>query len=397
MSDLMDKIKADQCVTVYGDFNADNFMKPLYILDPLGYLKIRRNLAWNLYFKISRQYSDPIRSMYFVIYEIASIVREMNFRNINMNFALPSILDKINTSLKLAWKDNTISIKDPINIEIDIDLYKMIKSSIENDFDIEILNQKREVKNQLDLYKLSNVKGLALVSAFSYENGKIKMQLNLNYSPPNKGLNREISADELNRILRITAKEVNEKSIDTHSSLEEFMIDLIESLIEPILSEIKENIANKLGFKEVVYIPSCRPFILNAEESALNSEEIAQLFTDSCQTAINRIRSGKSNFFENYGFEYLKNSNGIVIYEDKPVINATKYIKSISALILELNSIKDQSLVIIENPEEYSTEDKYTLIINILKKLLEKGNKILVITYNRNFLDSLKAIKCHVK
>ncbi|ARM76157.1 hypothetical protein B6F84_09085 [Acidianus manzaensis] len=371
-------------------------MKPLYILDSLGYLKLRRNIAWNLYFKISREYSDEIRSIYFVIYEISAIVREMNFRNINMNFALPSILDNINTSMKLSWKNNTLSIKDPLNVELELNLYELIKSLIGNNFDPEIISQKREVKNQLDLYKFSNVKGLTLIASFSFENNKLKMNLNLNYYIPDKGFNREISAEELNKVLRVTAKEVNEKSIDTHSSLEEFMIDVIESLIEPILYDIKENISNKVGFKEITYIPSGRPFILNAEESALNTEEIAQLFTDPCQMAINRIRSGKSSFTENYGLDKLKNSNGIMTYEDTPLINKDKYIRSISALILELNSVKDTSLIIIENPDEYTIKENYPLILNILKKIMEKGNKILIITYNSEFLEKLKDIGCNI-
>ncbi|WP_148691940.1 hypothetical protein [Acidianus manzaensis] len=396
MSDLLEKIKSRRCCIVYGNFDVENFMKPLYILDSLGYLKLRRNIAWNLYFKISREYSDEIRSIYFVIYEISAIVREMNFRNINMNFALPSILDNINTSMKLSWKNNTLSIKDPLNVELELNLYELIKSLIGNNFDPEIISQKREVKNQLDLYKFSNVKGLTLIASFSFENNKLKMNLNLNYYIPDKGFNREISAEELNKVLRVTAKEVNEKSIDTHSSLEEFMIDVIESLIEPILYDIKENISNKVGFKEITYIPSGRPFILNAEESALNTEEIAQLFTDPCQMAINRIRSGKSSFTENYGLDKLKNSNGIMTYEDTPLINKDKYIRSISALILELNSVKDTSLIIIENPDEYTIKENYPLILNILKKIMEKGNKILIITYNSEFLEKLKDIGCNI-
>lgn len=382
------------CQLYYGYFDLQDLINSLSILDPSGYLKIRRMLAWNLYFHLSRNYSDQLRNLYYVIYEISAIIRELNFRNINPAFALPSILDKINTSMRLEWKNGEFSLKDPLNISCEIDINneinKLLKIEIENKGKISVKESEIKSLNQMDLYKLSSVKGLNLESEFYYKDGKVNVKINLKFKPENKGLNKEIKAEELNKVLRITAKEVNERAINSHEVFEDFMAGIMEALIQPFLDKYKNELTEILGFKELLYIPPGRHFILNAEESALNNEEIAQLFSDSCQLAINRIKEGKSSFYDNFSLP-ISIKGVLVFYEDSQITSlSSRSIKSLATLILEVNSLKDRALVIIESPEEFLLDEDKKRVVDIIIRMLEKGNKVIIHTWDKKILEYFK-------
>jgi hypothetical protein len=387
----------EDCNIIYGYEDLSDLIDSLSILDPTGYLKERRKIAWKTYFHLSREYSDVIRQMYFTIFEIASIVREMNFRYINMTYALPNVIENVGTSMKLQWKDGKISFKNPIHIELESNLTDEIKNDINvriNDKEIVIPENNREIKNSFDLYQITGVRDFYVTSKFKYNNRKIIIDIDLEYYPPNKGINREISVDELNRVLRVTAKEVNEKSIGSHSEFEEFGISIVESLIEPLIITAKENISYLLGSKEVLYIPSSRPFLLNAEESALNSQEQAQIFTAKCEMAINRIHSGKMNFNSEYSsfVPGLRVDGGIIEYNGKSIASASYNIKTLAAIVLELNSLKENAIIILDAPEEYIIDEDWKIIINLIDTILKNGNKIIIHTWNKRMKDTLMEI-----
>ncbi|AWR93746.1 hypothetical protein [Acidianus brierleyi] len=388
----------NDCNVFYGYDNLSDLINSLSILDPTGYLKERRKIAWTAYFHISREYSDEIRKMYFTIFEIASIVREMNFRYINMAYALPSIISNVNTSIQLSWRDNKISLKTPIHIELESNLVEEIKKDINvkiNDKEITVTENDREIKNSFDLYQITGVRDFYIISRFRYNSGKIVIDIDLEFYPSNKGINREISIEELNRVLRVTAKEVNEKSIGSHSEFEEFMISIVESLIEPLIIGVRENVSELLGLKEMVYIPPSKPFMLNAEESALNAQEVAQIFLDKCEMAINRIRSGKLNFSENEYTSYLpglKIEGGLIEYNGKSIAISPYNIKALATIILELSSIKENAIVFLEAPEEYIIDEDRRMILNILDTVLKNGNKIIVHTWSRSMKEMLESL-----
>ncbi len=384
----------DNCQVYYGYFDLEDLVNSLSILDPSGYLKIRRMLAWNLYFHLSRNYTDQLRNLYYVIYETSAIMRELNFRNINPNYALPSILDKINTSMKLTWKNGEFSLKDPLNISCEIclndEINKLVKIEAENQGKIQVKDNEIKSSNQMDLYRLSDVKGLSLNSEFHYKDGKVNIIIDLKFKPENKGFNKEIQADELNRILRITAKEVNEKAINSHEVFEDFMVGIMETLIQPFLDKYKNSLADIVGFKELLYIPAGRHFILNAEESALNNEEIAQLFSDSCQLAINRIKEGKGFFSDNFSMP-INIKGGLVFYEDSQITSLeSKSIKSLATIILELNSLRDPALIIIESPEEFLLDEDKRKIVEIVRKMIDNGNKVIIHTWDSKIVEYFK-------
>ncbi|MQL54999.1 hypothetical protein [Acidianus ambivalens] len=388
----------NNCQIYYGYFDLQDLVNSLSILDSSGYLRIRRMLAWNLYFHLSRNYSDQLRNLYYVIYEISAIIRELNFRNINPAYALPSILNNINTSMKLSWKNGEFSLKDPLEISCEIDLNaeinKLIKLEVEGKGKISVRENEIKSSNEMDLYKLSDVKGLSLESEFFYRDGKVNVKIDLKFKPENRGLNKEINAEDLNKVLRITAKEVNEKAINSHEFFEDFMVGIMETLIQPFLEKYKNELAEVLGFKEILYIPAGRHFILNAEESALNNEEITQLFSDSCQLAINRIKEGKSSFFDSFSLP-ISVKGGLVFYEDSQITSlASRSIKSLATIILEVNSLKDQALIIMESPEEFLLDEDKSRIVNILEKLMGKGNKVIIHTWDKKFLEYFK--ECNV-
>jgi len=388
----------NDCNVFYGYEDLSDLINSLSILDPTGYLKERRKIAWIAYFHISREYSDEIRKMYFTIFEIASIVREMNFRYINMAYALPSIISNVNTSIQLSWKDNKISLKTPIHIELEFNLVEEIKKDINvkiNDKEITVTENDREIKNSFDLYQITGVRDFYIISRFRYNSGKIVIDIDLEFYPSNKGINREISTEDLNRVLRVTAKEVNEKSIGSHSEFEEFMISVVESLIEPLIIRVKENVSELLGLKEMVYIPPSKPFMLNAEESALNAQEVAQIFLDKCEMAINRIRSGKLNFSENEYTSYLPGlevDGGLLQYNGKSIAISPYNIKALATIILELSSIKENAIVFLEAPEEYIIDEDRRIILNILNTVLKNGNKIIVNTWSRSMKEMITSL-----
>ncbi|BDC19510.1 hypothetical protein HS5_24000 [Acidianus sp. HS-5] len=378
----------------YGYFDLQDLVNSLSILDPTGYLKIRRMLAWNLYFYLSRNHTDQLRNLYYVIYETSAIMRELNFRNINPNYALPSILDRVNTSMRLTWKNGEFSLKDPLNISCEINLNseinKLIKIEVENQGKINVNSNEIKSNNQMDLYKLSDVKGLSLESEFHYKDGKVNVIIDLKFKPENKGFNKEIQAEELNRILRITAKEVNEKAINSHEIFEDFMVGIMETLIQPFLDKYKSELAEVLGFKELLYIPAGRHFILNAEESALNNEEIAQLFSDSCQLAINRIKEGKSFFYDSFSMP-ISIKGGLIFYEDSQITSLeSRSIKSLATIILEVNSLRDQALIIIESPEEFLIDEDKRKVVEIIRKMMDKGNKVIIHTWDSKIVEYFK-------
>ncbi|NON62708.1 hypothetical protein [Acidianus sp. RZ1] len=370
----------ENCLVLYGYHDVQNVVNSLQILDTLGYQSIRHRIAWDIYFKISREYSDDIRTLYFTIFEISSIFRELNFRNIDPSYALPSIISNIPISLKLKVENNTIYLSSPIHLSIEADLTKMLMKMIGRR--LQDINLPYSSKVTIPLQQLTGIKDFEIILENDYNNNKININLDLKLPLYSRGLKRNFSVEDAKKILIVTANEVNSKSFDMNPIFEDFSVRLIESSIEPALSAIKDILSNESEISEIVYIPALRPFLLNAEESALSQEEIAQLFSDGCVMAINRIREGKMSFKNDNFIRELKVENKSLKYKNNSIVLAPLHVKTISAILLELLAAKDNSLVIIENPEEFLIEEDKNLVVSVLKDFLHKNNdkKLLVIT-----------------
>ncbi|MCI2415136.1 MAG: hypothetical protein MPF33_07855 [Candidatus Aramenus sp.] len=381
----------DDVTVLYGE-EVDDLVTSLSALDPTGYANLRRRVAWDLYFKASRAFSNQIREAFFALFELSAIVRELNFRFVNPSYALPSVVERLSTSAKLKWEKGRVTLKDPVEVEVEFDVAKEIGKRVKVEVDgkeVKASPTPTGEKTRLDLSRLTGVKGMFLSLDSTYDEGNLRASLNLEYVPEDRGMNKDVDVEELNKVLRVTAKEVNEKSIGSQSTFEDFMVSVAEVLVEPTISSFREELERTLGVREMVYIPPSRPFLLNASFSALTEQEVAQLFSSNCVMAMERVRRGKGVLSENsLG---LKVDGGVVEYQGVQVTSALKWVKALATVILELASVRDRALIVIEAPEEYLTEDKRKVILEVLSREVEKGNKLLVSTWDRGMAMALRS------
>ncbi len=379
-------------VTVLYGEDVDDLVTALMALDPTGYVNLRRRVAWDLYFRASRAFSDQIREAFFALFELSAVVRELNFRFVNPSYALPSLVGKLNTSAKLKWEKGKVTLENPVEVEIEFDVVKELRKHVNLEIDgkdVKVSPSSTGERTRLDLSRLTGVKGVFLSLESAYRDGNLRASLNLEYVPMERGMNKDVDVEELNKVLRVTAKEVNEKSIGSQSALEDFMVSVAEVLVEPTLSSFREELEKALGVREMVYIPPSRPFLLNASFSALTEQEVAQLFSSNCVMAMERVRRGKGGLSENpLG---LKVDGGIVEYQGIQVTSAPKWVRALATVVLELASVRDRALIVLEAPEEYLTEDKRTLMLELLAREVEKGNKLLVSTWDRGMEMALRS------
>ena len=349
------------CKVIYGYKDLTDEIRDYFILDPTGFNDLKRNVAFDLNFKIQRKNYEKLRNLYFTIYEIDTIIRELNFRMINPNFVLPSIINKINTSLPLTWKNGEITLKEPLIIET------------ETQFE-----DKTETNVNIDLSRYTGIKNFALKTKVKLDGKVLRAELNLSLKLDNKGIDRSVSEEEVNKLLQVTAREVNQKSMISQSQLDEIGEGIIESLIEPLLEREREEFERKTGLTDFIYIPSDRATLLNVSESALTNEEISQLFSQKCKFAIFRVKEGIKKFKPYFSSE-VKVQNGVLYWKDEAITNAPPSVKSLAVIDAELSTATGRSLVVIEYPEEYLTDEE---VEEVAKKLRELNNshEVIVIT-----------------
>ncbi|MBB5254636.1 hypothetical protein [Sulfurisphaera ohwakuensis] len=357
------------CRVIYGYKDLTDEIKQYYILDPIGFSNYKKKLAFDLNFKLQRENSEKLRDLYFTIFELSSIMRELNFRMINPNYALPSLINKINTSLPLLWKNSEISLRQPVKIETQTNFNENIESSV-----------------TIDLFQLTGIKNFELKARLKIENKKLTATLDLSLKIENKGVSKNVNEEEINKLLQVTAREVNQKSLISQSQLDEIGENLIESMIEPVLLREREEFEIKTGIKDFIYIPSNRALLLNASESALSDEEIVQLFSDKCIFAIQRVKEGIKNFKSLFSAG-VKNENGILYWSNESIYKAPPSVKSLALIDAELSTIKGKALIVIEYPEEYLVEEEIDRIIQLLKNL-DKEHEVIIITGNRKIKES---------
>ena len=344
-----------------GDYDTKALIDKYKVLDQTGFNNVRNKLSWDLGFRLERNYDEVIRKLYFTIFEISSIVRELNFRNIDPTYALPPIVKDLNTSLPLKWDKKEVRLQRPLSLSVKID-------DILRKYGINTTENVSENSLIIDLYRETGVMGLEVEVNMS-----IKENLNANvdivYKPIERGLKRGISAEELNRVLRVTAGETNQKSISIHSQLNNVEREIIGSIIDPIL----ERFAKSMEYTDFVYIPPCRNILYSLSTSALTDEEKVQIFSEGCIIALERLR------------KVLKDKNGvevhgkeIVLSEDLPL-----NVKSLAVIkLLVLSAKGNNPLILIEYPEEFlKKEDKEELL-----KFLKNVNGRIVIVSNDDYL-----------
>ncbi len=382
--------KLDDVTVLYGE-EVDDLVTSLSALDPTGYSNLRRRVAWGLYFRASREFSDQIRGVFFAIFELSALVRELNFRMVNPTYALPSVVDRLSTSVGLKWEKDKVTLREPVEVKVDFDVVqevrKLVKVSVDGKEVLPAPFPGRE-RTRLDLGRLTGVKGMSLLVDSTYQGKGLSATLDVEYLPESRGMNKNVDVEELNKVLRVTAKEVNERSIGSQSTLEDFMVGVAEALVEPSLSTFREELERYLGVKEMVYIPPSRPFLLNASLSALTEQEATQIFSGNCLLAIERIRRGKESLKENpLG---LKVDGGVVEYQGVQVTSAPRWVRALSALLMELASVRERALLILEAPEEYLVEEKRGLLLDILRREVERGNKLLISTWERKMAEDIR-------
>lgn len=361
----------NMCEVVYGYEDLSDKIKQYYILDPTGFNNYKRSVSFDLNFKLQRKNSEKLRNLYFTIFEIASVIRELNFRMINPSYVIPSIINKVNTTLPLQWKNNEISLKEPVEIET------------ETNFD-----EKIETSTVIDLFQLTGVKIFELKAKVEINNKKLKAQLNISLILENRGMSRNISEEEVNKLLQVTSREVNQKTLLTQSQLDEIGENLIESMIDPLISKQREEFERETGLSDFVYIPADRALLLTASESALSNEEIAQLFSEKCSFSINRVKEGIKNFKPLFTKD-VENQNGTLFWKNESITRAPPYVKSLAVIDSELSTVKGKALIVIEYPEMYLTEEQVKEIIPLLRKI-DQEHRLIIITGNKKIKEECK-------
>ncbi|BFH72799.1 hypothetical protein SJAV_07430 [Sulfurisphaera javensis] len=357
------------CKVIYGYDDLSEKLREYYILDPTGFTNYKKRIAFDLNFKLQRKNSEKLRNLYFTIFEISTIMRELNFRMINPNYVIPSIINKINTTLPLSWRNNEITLKEPIEIETETSFDEKTESSI-----------------IIDLFELTGIKNFQIKAKVELAERKLKAKLDISLKIESKGISKSVSDEEINKLLQVTSREVNQKSLISQSQLDEIGENLIESMIEPILLREREEFERKAGFNDFIYIPSDRALLLNASESALSNEEIAQLFSEKCVLTINRIKEGIKNF-KPFFSEDIKNENGVLYWKNESITKAPPSVKSLAVIDSVLSSIKGKTLIVIEYPEEYLTEEEIDKVTRLLKKLDEE-HELIIITGNKKIKEA---------
>ncbi|MBP1357807.1 MAG: hypothetical protein JZD40_04885 [Sulfolobus sp.] len=352
------------CKVIYGYKDLESELKHYYILDPVGFNNFKRNIAFDLNFKIQRRNYETLRKLYFTIFEIDSIIRELNFRMVNPNFVLSSTVNKINTSLPLTWKNGMLSLREPVIIETD------------SDFDDEM-----ETSVNIDLSKFTGLKNLILKAKVKLQGKKLIAELNLFLRLDNRGIDKNVSEEEINKLLKVNSREVNQKSLISQSQLDEIGEGIIQSLVEPIIEKEREEFQRKSGFSDFVYIPSDRTILLNVSESALTNEEISQLFSQKCSFALYRVKEGIKKFKPFFSKD-VKVENGVLFWGDKPIGDAPPNVKSLAVIDAELSTVSQRGFIVVEYPEQYLTEEE---IEKVTKKLKELGelHELIIITGNK--------------
>jgi len=353
------------CKVIYGYEDLTEEIKKYYILDPTGFNTFKKNVAFDLNFKIQRKNYEKLRNLYFTIFELDAIIRELNFRMVNPNFILPSIITKINTSIPLTWKNGEITLKEPVVIETETQFEDITETSV-----------------NIDLSTFTGIKNFTLKAKVKLDKKILRAELSLSLKLDNRGIDRSISEEEVNKLLQVTSREVNQKSMISQSQLDEIGENIIESLIEPILEKEKEDFQRKTGFTDFIYIPSDRSTLLNVSESALTGEEISQLFSQKCSFAIYRVKEGIKRFKPYFSSEEVKVQNGVLYWKDETIGNAPPKIKSLVTIDAELSTASGRSLVVIEYPEEYLTEEETEIVASKLREL-SKEHELIIITGNK--------------
>ena len=362
------------CKVFYGYKDLSDVIEKYKILDDEGLEAIKKRLAWELNFRLERTYGDIIRKLYFTIFEISSIYRELAFRNANPAYVLPSVVSSLNTTLELTVQDNKLKLKTPLAFSVRVsDLIRRFTGfSIDN-------IQGNSVS--IDLSKFTGVREFFLDAKMDITNGDLNAIVDLRLPLQNRGLNRDVKAGELNQVLVVTARETNQKAIGVHQQLSEVSQSLIESIIEPILYDVRDEFARREGVSEFVYVPYARPFILNATFSALNSEEEAQLFGEKCKLAVHKLRKmGEIDLGE--GLKLTK--DGKVVKDGEEVSDPS--LVSYAVLKALVKSTKN-AVIVIEYPEEYQTEEMKVKILEEIRKLAETGNVVYIVTSDKNFMN----------
>lgn len=352
------------CKVIYGYKDLEDELKQYYILDPVGFKNFKKNVAFDLNFKIQRRNYEILRNLYFTIFEIDSIIRELNFRMVNPNFVLPSVINKINTSLPIMWKNGELTLMEPVIIETD------------SNFD-----ENMETNVNIDLSKFTGLKNFILKAKVKLREKKLIAELNLILKLGNQGIDKSVSEEEINKLLKATSMEVNQKSLVSQSQLDEIGEGIIQSLLEPIMEREKEEFQRKTGFSDFVYIPSDRSILLNVSESALTNEEIYQLFSQKCSFALYRVKEGIRKF-KPFFSEDVREENGVLFWGDKPIGNAPPNVKSLAVIDAELSTVSRRGLIVIEYPEQYLTEEEIEKVTKKLKELVEL-DELIIITGNK--------------
>ncbi|BCU71480.1 hypothetical protein [Stygiolobus caldivivus] len=364
------------CKVFYGYKDLNELFNKYKILSDEGLDYIKRKLAWELNFRLERTYGDVIRKLYFTIFEIASIYRELSFKNANPSYTLPSVIHSLNTTLELTVSDGQIRLKNPL--VLDVEVLDLIKRYVGLEVDKISGNS-----ISIDLSRYTGVKGLILDAKMEVDKGILHTTVDLKLPLENKGFNREVTAEELNKVLVVTARETNQKAIGIHQQLTEVSQSLIESIVEPILYDLRDEFINREGVSDIVYVPYARPFILNASFSALNSEEEAQLFSEKCRVTIHKLKKVGD----------LDLGNGLKLTRDGKVLRDNEEVKEPStlsyAVFKALISRAKKSVVIIEYPEEYQTEESKKEVLEEIIRLSERGNTVYVVTADKEVLNTL--------
>jgi len=360
------------CHIFYGYKDLSDLIEKYKILDDEGLENIKKKVSWELNFRLERAYEDLIRKLYFTIFEVASVYRELAFRNANPSYTLPSVIPSLNTTLELTVVDGVIRLKGPLLFDIRVsDVIRRFTG-----FELENVSSN---SISIDLSRYTGVKNFFLDAKMEVSSGNLHTEVNIKLPLENKGFNREISADELNKVLVVTARETNQKAIGIHQQLTDISQSLIESILEPILYDVREEFIKKEGVSELIYVPYARPFILSASFSALNNEEEAQLFSEKCRMTIHKLKK--------LGDRDL--GDGLKLTKEGRVLKNNTEVKEPStlsfAVLKALISKAKNAIIIIEYPEEYQTEEKKAEILDEIKKISETGNRVYIITADKMF------------
>ncbi len=390
MEDLLRELKDKGIKAIYGYYDLTELYNSYSILDYEGYLQARKRVAWELASAITRESEGKLESFYMTMTMMLVFFREISFKMVKPSKAIP-LLKEVGTPLPVKFDGNTLSLEKPVRIETSFDFQKVMGKILGKEVNMDLfdVNASREVEG----LKSISMKGLKIIMKMDYSKGKVILMADLNIKVEDRGMDRDIKAEEIRTAVGRSLKEVLGGSFNIHSEFEEMMSQEIESMIEPITSAYRKKVEEETGLPEVVLIPADRGSLVNVMESGVPHDDLIQFMDDIHLRAMSRIRKGMREMekidLQDLLQDKVEVQGGIVQFGKERLSRAPLHVRSLVSMIAIIQSAQEGSLLLIEEPEEHLTDEDVKKLARFLLSLT--SYKVIVSTRNRQLFDMINS------